>query len=205
MHKIQTMKNTLRSFIFISVVAFLLFSTGCKKSNPSIIGKWNFSDVSSQTLYRQNDNGAATSISREISKPLAGSINITQITDTSNSPSVSIDLNSYSLVMEIRTDGTYTLTESYTYNSVPTSNSTTGNWFYAGHGSNDHIRFNDGGSVLLNGATFANSPFGIYTKTYSIKTLTSNQLILGFDDSNTTSTGTFSTSLSNSASVTFAR
>ncbi len=93
------MKNILRSFILISATVFLLFGAGCKKSNPSIIGTWKFSDVLSHSVGTQTNGGSTVTITQGISYSSALTT-ITQTTDTTGvigAGSHSINLNSYLL------------------------------------------------------------------------------------------------------------
>lgn len=182
------------AFCLLTVIALSTIGlTGCKKSHPSPVGNWKLDAYSYRAIYIDS----------------ASNVNDTTffIYNSNNDSLIryrnSHEINSsiLSLQMDLRDDGTVTVTQVGQYSSGPYPASTrifTGNWQYSkSRYSGETIEFNGLQSSMVSndGSTFGQSIFNItvlednnltLTYTYTYTTTTPSNV------NNTTSTLSFS-------------
>jgi len=174
-------------------LAFLLFLgaaftlNSCKKStsSPSITGTWAISGISGTTTAQ------ATPSAKQFLTTYAYASPILTLTDTTSNVLITVTYENW----EFNSDGTYSIKEQYqaANASAPTVHSSSGWWDYTGSTlPNSTIVLRNGGSttvVPIGGSLF-------------IKSVTSTQLVLTAQDTNTSTTGSSS---SNDFTLTFTR
>lgn len=160
----------------------ILFFAACKKDNPSIVGKWTFTNYQAKSMGLFSNNDTVTS-NQTYNAQTQKLVDITYRSTGMPYYDTGYTSLSYSY-WNIESNGSYTIDEN--------SGTTTGTWEYLNNSSgNNAILMQSGGSVLVP-AVSANGI--LLVQPLSIITLTDHQLVLGYSSSfaSDTSGGYFS-------------
>ena len=171
------------------LIAVILITAGCKKTNPSVVGNWKFASftasIRSYATYN-HDSVSETINYNDMNKTMVFIIQHT-------SPSVHADTAVVSYLysnLNILGNGSYAVTE----NEDSAGSTHTGNWEYmSSNSSNNAIDFINGGSYVL-------SQMG--SNILDIQSISSNQMVLTYNNSSLDSNSSYSY---RTATVTYTR
>jgi hypothetical protein len=184
-------KRTIYTHLIIAIAAIVFFS-GCKKNNPTIVGNWKFSNYTASTqVYYPSYGDSANGTYSYNAKSQSINYILYHSKDLPHLDTQMITTLKYSN-WDIRSDGTYSIDED-AYNDAVT---TSGIWEYMSNtSSNNAVTFQGGGSMFFQ---------IFYTQnTFVIQSVTDKQLVLTYSNSSISdSTGAFGNS---SETITFTK